>query len=112
MSRAEVIGAKIVSARKRRGLSQAQLSDILAERLNRSPETIRRSLTNWERGRNEPRGYALEALAEATGQPLDFFTDNARRERQESGDDDSEAASMALALLDQLVALVAMRAVA
>lgn len=92
MSRAEVIGSKIVSARKRRGLTQAQLSETLAARLNRSADTIRRSLVNWEGGKNEPRGYALEAIAEATGQPLDFFTDNARREKQEAGDDDSEAA--------------------
>ena len=71
--RAEQIGHRIVSARKRKGMSQVQLSEALAERSGLEPESVRRSLGNNERGKFAPRLRTLQAIAEITEQPLDFF---------------------------------------
>lgn len=71
--RAQAVGKRIVAARKRRGMSQGQLARILAERYGREPESVRRTLWNNETGKNTPRLHFLEAIAEATGQPLEFF---------------------------------------
>lgn len=67
------VGAKIVAARKRRGISQVELSRRLAERLGREPESVRRTLINNERGRNVPRMGFLEAIADELGESLDSF---------------------------------------
>lgn len=67
------IGKKIVSARKRKGMSQVELATRLGASLDREPESVRRTLINNERGRNVPRISFLRAIAEATGQPLDYF---------------------------------------
>lgn len=71
--RAERVGARIVAARKRRGMSQVDLSRVLAARYGRDPESVRRTLVNNETGKYSPRLHFLEAIAEATGQPLEFF---------------------------------------
>lgn len=71
--RAKAIGQRIVAARKRKGMSQVQLATALAERYGTDPETMRRSLGNNERGSYAPRLHRLQAIAEATGQPLAFF---------------------------------------
>lgn len=71
--RAESIGDRIVSARKRKGMSQVKLSEALSERSGVPAETVRRSLVNNETGKFSPRLRTLEAIAEITGQPLSFF---------------------------------------
>lgn len=71
--RARLVGERIVSARKRQGLSQVALATKLAERYGTDPESERRTLGNNERGTYEPRLHRLEAIAEATNQPLEFF---------------------------------------
>lgn len=72
--RARAVGEQIVKARKRAGLSQVDLAKKLAERYGKDAETIRRSLVNNETGKYAPRLHMLEAIAEATGQSLDFFS--------------------------------------
>lgn len=67
------IGARIRSARKRKGISQAQLAGALAARFGGEAENIRRSLVNNEQGRYVPRMRTLEAIADITEQPLDYF---------------------------------------
>lgn len=71
--RAQLVGQKIIDARKARGMSQVTLAKRLAERYGTDPESERRSLGNNERGAYEPRLHRLEAIAEATGHPLEFF---------------------------------------
>lgn len=71
--RARKIGERIVAARKRKGMSQVKLAEALAERVGLEPESVRRSLGNNERGKFSPRLRTLEAIAEITDQPLDFF---------------------------------------
>lgn len=44
------VGKKIADARKRKGLTQQQLADIL--------ETSKASVSNWERGKHSPDGAA------------------------------------------------------
>lgn len=71
--RARLVGLRIVAARKGKGMSQVDLSKVLALRYGTDPESERRTLGNNERGSYEPRLHRLEAIAEATGQPLEFF---------------------------------------
>jgi len=71
--RAEQIGSRIVAARKRKGMSQVKLAEALAERSGLDAESVRRSLGNNERGKFAPRIRTLQAIAEITEQPLDFF---------------------------------------
>lgn len=71
--RAERIGDRIRAARKRRGMSQRQLAELIAARAGIEPETARRSLINHETGRFAPRLRTLEVIAEVTEQPLEFF---------------------------------------
>lgn len=72
--RAQLVGEKIVAARKRKGMSQVDLATALAKRYEKEPETIRRSLVNNETGKYAPRLHMLQAIAEETGQPLEFFS--------------------------------------
>jgi transcriptional regulator with XRE-family HTH domain len=89
--RAKAVGERIVAARKRKGMSQVDLATKLAEMYgwpeksdSADPETMRRSLGNNERGSYAPRLHRLQAIAEATGQPLEFFAVD------EGGDGDGE----------------------
>lgn len=82
--RAKKVGERIVAARKRRGMSQVDLSKVLAERYGRDPESVRRTLVNNETGKNSPRLHFLEAIADATGQPLEFFA------VEDGGDEDGD----------------------
>lgn len=72
--RARVVGERIVAARNRKGISQVDLAKRLAARYGKEPETVRRSLVNNETGRYAPRLHMLQAIAEETEQPLEFFT--------------------------------------
>lgn len=67
------VGEKIIAARKRKGMSQVALATALAERYGTDSESERRTLGNNERGAYEPRLHRLQAIAEATEQPLEFF---------------------------------------
>lgn len=67
------IGNRIRAARKRQGMSQRRLAELIAERAGIEPETARRSLVNNETGKYAPRLRTLEVIAEITEQPLDFF---------------------------------------
>ena len=71
--RAQAVGARIVAARKRKGMSQVDLAKALAKRYGRDSESVRRTLVNNETGKYSPRLHFLEAIAEATEQPLEFF---------------------------------------
>jgi transcriptional regulator with XRE-family HTH domain len=82
--RAKAIGNRIRAARKRRGMSQVQLARKLAERYGRDPESVRRTLVNNETGKYAPRLHFLQAIAEATDTPLDFFAVG------EAGDDEPD----------------------
>lgn len=62
-----------MAARKRKGMSQVDLAKRLAERYGRDSESVRRTLVNNETGKYSPRLHFLEAIAEATEQPLEFF---------------------------------------
>lgn len=83
--RAHAVGQRIVAARKRKGMSQVDLAKKLAERYGRDPESVRRTLVNNETGKYSPRLHLLEAIAEATEQPLEFFA------VEEGGDGDGAA---------------------
>lgn len=72
--RARVVGERIVAARKRKGMSQVDLAVALARRYGRESESVRRSLVNNETGKYAPRLHMLQAIAEETEQPLEFFT--------------------------------------
>lgn len=72
--RAKIVGERIVAARSRKGISQVDLAKRLAVRYDKEPETIRRSLVNNETGKYAPRLHMLQAIAEETEQPLEFFT--------------------------------------
>ena len=90
-SRAEIIGQRIRSARKRQGMSQVQLSEAIAARSGMEPETVRRSLVNNETGKHAPRLQTLEVIAEITEQPLEFFV--GAPEVEPDGEFPSEAAA-------------------
>lgn len=79
-TRAQQVGERIRAARSRKGMSQVGLSQLLGAKFGNNPETLRRSIVNWETGKHEPRGHYLEAIAEATDQPLDFFRPEPRRD--------------------------------
>ena len=72
--RAKIVGERIVTARKQKGLSQVALATLIAARYGKEPETVRRSLVNNETGKYAPRLHMLQAIAEETEQPLEFFT--------------------------------------
>lgn len=72
-TRNERIGNQIRRARKRQGMSQRRLAELIAERAGIEPETARRSLVNNETGKYAPRVRTLEVIAEITEQPLEFF---------------------------------------
>lgn len=71
--RARLVGERIIAARKLQGMSQVALATRLAQRYGTDSESERRTLGNNERGAYEPRLHRLEAIAEATEQPLAFF---------------------------------------
>lgn len=66
------IGAKIVSARKRTGISQENFAPLVG--------TTRRHLIRLEKGRHRPSADLLARIAEATGQPESFFRSTPRQD--------------------------------
>lgn len=81
-----VNGKRIVEARKQHGeMTQQQLAHAI--------NTSEKNISRWESGQNQPRVANIVAIAQATGQDLDFFlTGSAEAE-------DEEEAAMATALL-------------
>lgn len=79
-------GRKIRQARFDAGLTQAALATAAGTR--------ERNIIRWENDQHEPRFENVVAIADATGKPLDYFTD-----------DEAEAASMDPAAAEFLEAL-------
>lgn len=63
------LGAQIRAAREEAGLSQAELSQIV-------DLAHPQSISNYERGVEEPSIRRLRQIALATGKPISFFTDS------------------------------------
>jgi transcriptional regulator with XRE-family HTH domain len=82
--RARLIGERIVAARGSKGMSQVDLAKALAAKYDRDPESVRRSLVNNETGKYAPRLHTLQAIADATGQPLEFFAVEGDSEKRPS----------------------------
>jgi transcriptional regulator with XRE-family HTH domain len=61
----KALGARIKSARLRKGLSQEALAEAIG--------SSRRNVMRWEGGHNEPRLLTIAAIAGVTEQPLEFF---------------------------------------
>lgn len=98
--KAPELGEKIRDARKRAHLSH--------DRLGLAAGTSRQHLIRLEKGWHRPSDQLLARIAEATGQPLEFF-DDAKREEHEhesSTDDDEETADLAMSLYRVLGDLV------
>jgi transcriptional regulator with XRE-family HTH domain len=91
-TRNERIGNRIRTARKRQGMSQRRLAELIGERSGIEPETARRSLVNNETGKYAPRLRTLEVIAEITEQPLDFFMGSPEVDAQSEAFPDDEAA--------------------
>lgn len=72
------IGNRIRAARQARGLTVAQLA--------RACEVTENAVRLWERGEREPMFRSVEAVARATGQPLNYFTE------EESGEPAADTA--------------------
>jgi transcriptional regulator with XRE-family HTH domain len=68
-----VDGGKIREARKAAGLSQSQLATRIGAHVT--------SISDWERGDNEPSARHLAGLADATNQPMDYFRAAPDRDR-------------------------------
>jgi uncharacterized protein YjbI with pentapeptide repeats len=68
MLKSQIIGNKITEARKKAGISQAQL----AQRLSISPQAVGK----WERGESMPDIITFNRLAEMLGVDLNYFSEN------------------------------------
>ncbi len=70
-----VLGNNIVRGRRRKGMTQEQLAQAVADRGGNiiEGESVRRSLVNWEKGKFAPRLRTLETIATILEQPLSFF---------------------------------------
>lgn len=62
---ASVLGSRIRQARRHAGLSQSEL----AAKIGAHPTSV----SDWERGVNEPSVRHMTSIAEATEQSLDWF---------------------------------------
>lgn len=61
------LGQRIVWARKRKGISQERLADLIG--------TSRRHMIRIEKGQHRPGPVFIARIAEATEQPEEFFDD-------------------------------------
>lgn len=86
----KTLGERIVWARKRHGISQERLAEMIG--------TSRRHMIRIEKDQHIPGGQFLLRIAEATEQDESFFKD-------EQADDDSEAARMPSLSIDELLRL-------
>ena len=62
---AQIVGRNIAIARKLAGMSQAQLATLV--------DVPRPYVSDWERGRHEPRAASFERLTEALEHPRWWF---------------------------------------
>ena len=65
---ATVLGSRIRQARRQAGLSQSQLALKIGAHVT--------SISDWERGVNEPSVRHMTSIAEATEQSLDWFVES------------------------------------
>ncbi len=65
-SRLDTLGKGIRAARVIAGMTQADLSDAVG--------VSRSAVNEWEHDRSEPSASRMFLVAEATGQPLDWFS--------------------------------------
>lgn len=75
----KTLGELIVQARG--SLSQERFAELVGEYLPsgyRAP--TRFDILRWERDKNEPRLWMLQAIADASGRPLDSFRPTRRRD--------------------------------
>jgi transcriptional regulator with XRE-family HTH domain len=63
-----VLGSRIRQARRQSGLSQSQLALKIGAHVT--------SVSDWERGVNEPSVRHMTSIAEATGKKLDWFVES------------------------------------
>lgn len=71
---AVLVGQRIIAARERKGMIQAELVRRLAERMPYTDEdAILRRLINAEKGHHMPRASFLRAIGDVTDEPLDYF---------------------------------------
>ena len=63
-----VLGSRIRQARRRAGLSQSQLASNIGAHVT--------SVSDWERGINEPSVRHMTSIAQATGKSLDWFVES------------------------------------
>lgn len=62
------LGSRIRQARRQAELSQSQLALRIGAHVT--------SVSDWERGVNEPSVRHMTSIAEATGKPLDWFVES------------------------------------
>jgi transcriptional regulator with XRE-family HTH domain len=62
-----ILGSRIRQARRQAGLSQSQLAAKIGAHVT--------SVSDWERGVNEPSVRHLTSIAEATGKSIDWFVE-------------------------------------
>jgi transcriptional regulator with XRE-family HTH domain len=76
---ARIDGSRIKQARLGAGMTQTQLA--------RAINTTERNIARWEATANQPRVASVAAIAEATGQTIDYFlTPNGADEDDEESD--------------------------
>lgn len=63
-----ILGSRIRQARRQAGLSQSQLAAKIGAHVT--------SVSDWERGVNEPSVRHMTSIAEATGRSLDWFVES------------------------------------
>jgi transcriptional regulator with XRE-family HTH domain len=62
------LGSRIRQARRQAGLSQSQLAAKIGAHVT--------SVSDWERGVNEPSVRHMTSIAEATERPIDWFVES------------------------------------
>jgi transcriptional regulator with XRE-family HTH domain len=68
MKTTTLLGSRIRQARRQSGLSQSQLAAKIGAHVT--------SVSDWERGVNEPSVRHMTSIAEATEQKLDWFVES------------------------------------
>jgi transcriptional regulator with XRE-family HTH domain len=69
MQMRQELGRRIQEAREEAGLTQAQLAELIGLK-------YAQSVSNYERGKSEPRRKRLRRIAEVTRKPISHFVDN------------------------------------
>jgi transcriptional regulator with XRE-family HTH domain len=77
------LGDRIRDARERAGMTQDELAQALRRADERLARTSEKYVSLWENGAPRITFYIVDAIAQVTAQPLDFFSERSatRRER-------------------------------